>query len=402
MAFVGPAVGGVLVAVADPGVAFVVCVGTFVWSAFLVSRIGRRAGAPEPDASPEEPDPTSEGRLRTATAGFRAIATDAKLRVLIGLYCSQTLVAGALDVLVVVLALKVLDIGDAGYGTLLSALGIGGLIGAVVAAAGLVGQRRLAGAFGVAIVLWGLPIAFLAIWTQQIGALILLGIVGIANTVVDVAGMTILQRSVPDQVLARVFGVLESLVYGTLLLGSVIAAAIVEGIGAKTAMIVTGALLPILVALAWTQLRRIDAEARYPGRELDLLRGIPFLAVLPGPSLDELALKADTVTVPAGAPVIVQGEAGDRFYVISDGDATVSVDGVQRARLGPGDSFGEIALLRDVPRTATVTAASELSLLALERDDFIAAVTGHAPSSEAAGAVVSSRLGQRPTGLGTG
>ena len=343
-----------------------------------------------------------EGRLRTATAGFRAIATDAKLRVLIGLFCSQTLVAGALDVLVVVLALNVLDIGDAGYGTLLSALGIGGLIGAVVAAAGLVGQRRLASAFGVAIVLWGLPIAFLAIWTQQIGALILLGIVGIANTVVDVAGLTILQRSVPDQVLARVFGVLESLVYGTLLLGSVIAAAIVEGIGAKTAMIVTGALLPVLVALAWTQLRRIDTEARYPGRELDLLRGIPFLAVLPGPSLDELALKALTETVQAGTPVIVQGEAGERFYVISDGEATVSVDGVQRARLGPGDSFGEIALLRDVPRTATVTAASELSLLGLERDDFIAAVTGHAPSSEAAGAVVSSRLGQRPTGLGTG
>ena len=104
----------------------------------------------------------------------------------------------------------------------------------------------------------------------------------------------------------------------------------------------------------------------------------------------------------AGTPVIVQGEAGERFYVISDGEATVSVDGVQRARLGPGDSFGEIALLRDVPRTATVTAASELSLLGLERDDFIAAVTGHAPSSEAAGAVVSSRLGQRPTGLGTG
>lgn len=402
MAFVGPAVGGVLVAVADPGVAFVVCVGTFVWSAFLVSRIGRRARAPEPDGSPEEPDATSEGRLQTATAGFRAIASDAKLRVLIGLYCSQTLVAGALDVLVVVLALKVLDIGDAGYGTLLSALGIGGLIGAAVAAAGLVGQRRLAGAFGVAIVLWGLPIAFLAIWTQQIGALILLGIVGIANTVVDVAGMTILQRSVPDQVLARVFGVLESLVYGTLLLGSVIAATIVEGIGAKTAMIVTGALLPILVALAWTQLRRIDAEARDPGRELDLLRGIPFLAVLPGPSLDELALKAHTVTVPEGAPVIVQGEAGNRFYVISDGDATVSVDGEQRTSLGPGDSFGEIALLRDVPRTATVRAASDLSLLALERDDFIAAVTGHAPSSEAAGAVVSSRLGQRPTGLGTG
>jgi MFS family permease len=275
------------------------------------------------------------------------------------------------------------------------------MIGAALAAAGLVGQRRLAGAFGVAIVFWGLPIAFLAIWTQQIGALILLGIVGIANTVVDVAGMTILQRSVPDQVLARVFGVLESLVYGTLLLGSVIAAAIIEGVGAKTAMIVTGALLPVLVGLSWAQLRRIDGEARYPIRELDLLRGIPFLAILPGPSLDELALKASPVAIPEGTAVIREGEAGDRFYVIADGSAEVSVDGEVRTSLGPGDSFGEIALLRDVPRTATVAAASDLSLLALERDDFIAAVTGHAPSTEAAGAVVSSRLGQRPTGLGT-
>ncbi len=395
MAFVGPAVGGVLVAIADPAIAFAVCVATFLWSAAMVSRVRSPARADE-DGADEVPE---EGKLRTATAGFRAILTDRGLRVLVGLFCSQTLVAGALDVLVVVLALEVLDIGDAGYGTLLAALGIGGLVG-TAAAVGLVGQRRLASAFGVGLVLWGAPIAVLAASTGRIWSAVLLGIVGVANTVVDVAGMTLLQRAAPQDVLARVFGVLESLMYATLLLGSVVAAALVESVGARAALLATGAFLPALVALTWSSLRRIDRDARFPGRQLDLLRGVPFLALLPGPALDELALRAIRVKSPAGEDVITQGGVGDRFYVIDEGRAAVSVDGEERAELGPGDSFGEIALLRDVPRTATVAAATDLSLYALERDDFIAAVTGHAPSEEAAGAVVSRRLGQRPSSLG--
>ena len=395
MAFVGPAVGGVLVAIADPAIAFAVCVATFLWSAAMVSRVRSPARADE-DGADEVPE---EGKLRTATAGFRAILSDRGLRVLVGLFCSQTLVAGALDVLVVVLALEVLDIGDAGYGTLLAALGIGGLVG-TAAAVGLVGQRRLASAFGVGLVLWGAPIAVLAASTGRIWSAVLLGIVGVANTVVDVAGMTLLQRAAPQDVLARVFGVLESLMYATLLLGSVVAAALVESVGARAALLATGAFLPALVALTWSSLRRIDRDARFPGRQLELLRGVPFLALLPGPALDELALRAIRVKSPAGEDVVTQGGAGDRFYVIDEGRAAVSVDGEERAELGPGDSFGEIALLRDVPRTATVAAATDLSLYALERDDFIAAVTGHAPSEEAAGAVVSRRLGQRPSSLG--
>jgi len=399
MAFAGPAAGGVLIAVTEPWVAFVVCAVTFLWSAALVARVrsGPRSAPTEPTGDGGEAPPA--GWLRTATAGFRTILGDSKLRVLVGLFCSQTLVAGALDVLVVVLAISLLDLGDAGYGALLAALGIGGVVGAFVSA-GLVGYRRLAAAFGVGIVFWGAPIALLALWTDRTGALVLLGVVGIANTVVDVAGTTILQRSVPEDVLARVFGVLESLIYGTLVLGSIIAAALVDGAGARAALVATGVVLPLLVLVSWRQLRRIDADARFPGRELGLLEGIPFLATLPGPALDELALRLEPLAAPTGTVVIAQGDAGDRFYVIAAGEASVTMDGEPLATLAPGDSFGEIALLRDLPRTATVTALTDLDLVALERDDFLAAVTGHAPTAEAAGAIVSTRLGQRPTSLG--
>lgn len=394
LAFVGPALGGVLISFADAGTAFTVCVATFLWSAFMVSRVRPRARQ-----KPADDAPAPESKLQTATAGFRAILGDSRLRVLVGLFCSQTLVAGSLDVLVVVLALELLDIGDAGYGALLAALGVGGLVGAVVAA-GLVGQRRLAAAFGVGMIFWGVPIAVLALTTGQLSAVVLLGVVGVANTVVDVAGMTILQRAAADEVLARVFGVLESLFYATLLLGSVVAAAIVESVGIRVALVASGALLPVLVALTWSQLRRIDREARFPGQELEVLRAVPFLAILPSASLDELALQAARVEVPAGRPVVEQGERGDRFYVIEEGRALVAVDGAPRPPLEAGGYFGEIALLDDVPRTATVSAGSALVLYALERDDFLAAVTGHAPSADAAAAVVSTRIGRRATSLG--
>jgi CRP-like cAMP-binding protein len=150
------------------------------------------------------------------------------------------------------------------------------------------------------------------------------------------------------------------------------------------------------VLLTWPRLARLDAAAAVPERALELLRGVPFLALLPQPALEALALRAVWVTVPAGEPVFRQGDRGDRFYVIAAGEAGVTIDGEERPPLSAGGWFGEIALLRDVPRTATITARTGLDLLALERDDFIAAVTGHPPSSEAAGAVVGARLAARP------
>jgi hypothetical protein len=387
MSFAGPAIGGAVLALTEPGVTFVLASATFLWSAALIAGIGRR----EVDRE-EEP---GVRLLRVATAGFQAIGSDSRVRVLVGLFAAQTLVAGALNVLVVVLALDVLGIGEAGLGSLNAALGVGGVLGAV-GAIGLIGRRRLGRAFGLGTALWGVPIALAALWDSEGGTLVLLGVVGLANTVVDVAGFTLLQRAVPDAVLARVFGVLDSVFLGTAALGAVIAAALVEGVGARGTLLVAGIFLPVMALLAWRPLLRIDAAAPGPPPEVDLLRGVPFFSPLPEATLERLASSLVRRRAVAGEPIVTQGEPGDLFYVIEDGEVEVEIDDVPIRRHSSGGFFGEIALLRDVPRTATVRALTETRLVAVERDEFLAAVTGHAPSVEAAGAVVAARLGMRP------
>jgi MFS family permease len=380
--FLGPALGGLLLAATSPGWVFAATAVTYLWSALLVSRI--RADRPRPVEG-------ERNLAREALDGFRVIAVDGKLRLLIGLFAAQTLVAGALNVLIVVTALDLLDLGDAGVGYLNSAIGVGGLLGALAAAA-LVGRRNLASPFGLGIVLWGVPIALIGLWPEPLPALLLLGLLGVGNTVVDVAGLTLLQRAVPDAILARVFGVLESLAVATIGLGAILAPLLVEVFGARPAMVITGALLPAVTALFWRRLTSIDEDSE-PAAQLELLRSLPLFHPLPPATIEQLAASLVPVRVAAGQDVFRQGESGDRFYVIDSGEAVVSVDGETVNRLGRGGYFGEIALLRDVPRTATVTAETELSLVALERDEFIAAVTGHAPCAEVADAVIASRLG---------
>jgi MFS family permease len=380
--FLGPAIGGLLLAATSPGVVFAATAVTYLWSALLVARI--RAERPKPAAEPEH-------LARQALDGFRVIAVDSKLRLLIGLFAAQTLVAGALNVLIVVTALDLLDLGDAGVGYLNSAIGVGGLLGALAAAA-LVGRRNLASPFGIGIVLWGVPIALIGLWPEPLPALLLLGLLGVGNTVVDVAGLTLLQRAVPDNILARVFGVLESLAVATIGIGAILAPLLVSAFGARQAMVATGALLPIVTALFWRRLTQIDQTSE-PAEQLELLRSVPLFHPLPPATVEQLAASLVPVRVRAGEDVFRQGDSGDRFYVVGDGEVVVSVDGRPVNRLGRGGYFGEIALLRDVPRTATVTAETDAELLALERDEFIAAVTGHAPTAEVANAVIASRLG---------
>lgn len=389
-AFAGPAIGGVIVAVAEPGVSFAIACGTFLWSAALIVAIRVPAQAEAGDE--EEEEEPAESIIQTITAGARTVASDSRARLIVGLFSAQTLLAGALLVLVPVIALDFLSWGPKGIGALESSLGIGGLVGAGVAI-GLVGQRRLSLPFGVGTILWGLPIALIALWDTRAGAIVLLGIVGIANTIADVSGNTMLQRAVPDRILARVFGVLESLLSAMAALGGVVAAIVADAVSVEVALIVAGVILPITVLLAWPGIMRLDVEAPFTERVLGLVRGVPFLSPLPSLVLEGLAGHAVDVKVTGGQPVFHQGDHGDRFYIISAGQAQVIVDGNPLPPIGPGESFGEIALLRDIPRTASVMAVTDLELVALERDEFIAAVTGHAPSAEAAGAVVRSRLG---------
>jgi MFS family permease len=388
--FVGPALGGLLLAVTSVGAVFAMAAALFLWSAFVLGRIGSDSHGGQGAGA--------ESILREALAGFRAVVAERRLRILVGLYGAQTLAAGILRVLLVVTALQVLDLGPSGVGFLNSAIGIGALVGMLVMLT-LIGTSRLVAVFGLGILLWGVPLVLLGIWPSVAAAVLLLGVLGVGNTLVDVAGLTLLQRAAPDEVRARVFGVLESVFLATIAIGAILAPLLTTVLSARGALIAAGSGLSVLVLLFWRPLNAIDAAAAAPESELALLRVIPIFAPLPPMTLEQLASRLSHVSLPAGQVVFRQGEPGDLFYVIGEGEVAVALDGRPQVTLGRGAYFGEIALLRDVPRTATVTALVEVELYALERDVFIAAVTGHAPSAEAADAVIAGRLGSAALNL---
>jgi hypothetical protein len=222
--------------------------------------------------------------------------------------------------------------------------------------------------------LWGAPIAALALYVSPAAALIAMLIVGIGNSVGDVTATTMLQRSADESELPRVFGGLEFVVIAGFALGGIACSLVVESAGAEAALASFGLLLPGLLVLTWFPLRQIDAIAAPPGRPLELLRGVPMFSVLAGPVVERLALQAERVVVPAGTQIFTQGDAGDRYYLIDEGSVDVVIDGRHVRTQEPGTGFGEIALVRDVPRTATVSAKEDVVLWAVERDAFLTAL----------------------------
>jgi MFS family permease len=380
---VGPALGGVLLTVSSVWVVFIFTAALFLWSALMLVPLLRTT---EPPLSHERPHLAEE-----ATAGFRAIAKDPRLRLVVGLFSAQTLVNGAFGVLIAVTALQLLDLGSGGVGYLNAAVGVGGVIGGLVSL-GLVGHRRLATTFGIAVAGTGAPLLLLGGIPTTAAALFAFGLIGFANIICDVSGFTILQRGTPSEVLARVFGVLHSAFYATIALGAVLAPPLIHWLGVRWTLVIVGLLLPILSVLSRASLVRLDVEPGDP-RRLALLEAIPIFAPLSPPVLEQLAARLTPVHAGAGDELIRVGDHGDRFYVVDKGEVEILVDDEPPRREGEGAYFGEIALLRDVPRTATVRAATDADLFALDRDDFLPAVTGHAASTQAADAVIGSRLG---------
>ena len=391
--FAGPAIGGILLATTGAGTVFALDAATFVWSLLLVAAIH----APDDNPQPSE-TAAPAGLVSEVLAGFRVVAGDRRLRLIIGLFGAQTVVSGALTVLIVVMAIDLLSLGNGGVGTLNASVGVGGVLGSLVAFA-LVGRGKLASDFALGLLLWGVPIAVVGVWVNAPVAIAMLVLVGVGNTLVDVAGLTLLQRVVPDEVLGRVFGVLESVFAATIGLGAVTAPLLIHVAGVRGALLMVGALLPLLAAATWPMLAGIDRGAADPGR-LALLRRVPFMAPLSEATLERLCGQLAPLFVAAGETVFAAGDRGDRFYLIESGEVEVVNEHGVLAHLGEGSFFGEIALVRDVPRTASIRVRDDAKLLALDRDEFIAAVTGHAPSAAAAEAVVSARMtGLRP-GLG--
>ena len=288
-------------------------------------------------------------------------------------------------------ALNELDIGNAGLGYLNTAYGVGALAGAFLTA-GLAGKRRLSSPFVVGALLCGAPV-LIAAFPNTGAALVAMALLGIGNPLVDVPCFTILQRAVPQAILGRAFGALSLIWLSSIGIGAIVVPLLLHVMSLRATLVVVGAFVPVLVVIFWRPLFDIDAKAVAPAGDLiELLRRTPIFAPLPSGSLETLVTRLIPVPAPAGETIITEGEAGDRFYVIADGQVEVTAAGRHVNTLGPGDYVGEIALIRDVPRTATVTATQPTQLYALERDDFLTAVTGHSGSRTAAEAEITARL----------
>jgi MFS family permease len=378
----GPLVAGVLVSVANVGVVFLVAS-----AALLVAAAQLRGvlveGRIHVIASARMPRPRE-----LLAGGFRAVVSEPTTRLLVFLTTAQSFIRGCLNVLIVVGVFQLFGAGAGAVGYLTAAVGVGGLVGAF-GALSLKG-RRLAVPFGVSLVFWGLPIILVAAWPSVPAGIFLLAVVGAANSVEDVAVFTLFQRIVPDHVLTRVLGIVWGLAMGAIAIGSVAATGIVALVGSRAAFVVVGAILPLATLIVWRQLVRIDREMLPPADELAIVERVPMFAPLSIAAKEHMAARLVEVPVSAGEVVIRTGDAGDRFYMVADGALEVT-NGVH-AEAHRGDFFGELALLRDIPRTATVIATTRSRLYALEREDFLAAVTGHSAVRSAGEAVVEQRL----------
>jgi MFS family permease len=381
-ALAGPVLAGVLASLTSVSVVFLAGGAVLLAGAALLARV-RVEGRADVAATVDR-----EAMRQMVVAGFRALARSQRARLLTGLAASQAFVRGCLNVLIVVLVFRSLDGGAAEVGYLTAAMGAGGLIGAIGAMT--LGARRLAVVFGVALVFWGLPIALMAPGPYFVTALGLLAIIGAANAVEDVAAITLLQRTVPDELLTRVLGLFWGLAMGGVALGSIAAPALVDAAGPRPAFVAVGLILPALTLVTYRRLVEIDLAVA-PGPELDLIERVPMFAPLSIAVKERLAGMLVPVSVQPGELVIRTGDAGDRFYIVAAGELDVDVDGLH-STTGVGDYFGEIALLRDVPRTATVTATVDSQLYALEREAFLEAVTGHAVAHAAGQEVAEARL----------
>jgi MFS family permease len=382
----GAALGGVFIAVGGAELALSVTALAFVAAA--VALLGIPA-----DHREGEPAPPLPGGRRAAeiAEGFRAVGADKRLRLVVGVLGVSTLVEGAIDVLVVLIALELLDLGNAGVGWLNSAWGVGGVLGGAGAAM-LVTRGRNATALVVAGLAIGVPLIVLTAVPEAAVAALGLVVLGVGYAVMEVAGLTLVQRLASDSVLARAFGVVEGTYWLTTGIGSLLAPVLVLALDLRGALLVVGVTLPALMLIRWRALVRLEASAPVPEDEYRLLRGLPMFAPLPVARLEELAMRVTHVHRPAGETIIREGEPGDRFYVIAEGEVDVTEGGRFRRTEPAGDCFGEIALLREVPRTATVVARTDVNLLALEREEFLAAITGDRRALAAGQHLVEARL----------
>ena len=323
-------------------------------------------------------------------ASVRLAAGQPRLRLMLGLLTAEAAVVGSLDLLFVILAVSVLGRPQAWAGYLNSVYGVGAILAATFSVF-LVGRRLGAPILGAALLL-SAALAALASGLGLAGTVVLLTVAGAGRALLDVATRSLLQRSVPAHSLGQGFGLLEGLTMAGLALGSLLVPLLVYLGGSRLAVLGVAAVLPLAAAGGGRALFSLDAQAPVPVVEIALLRSIPLFAELPAPALEGLAAALTPAAVPAGTVLIRQGEEGDAYYAIAAGQFEVVQDGHFLRRCGRGEGVGEIALLRAVPRTATVIAHTDATVYKLAREPFLTAVLGHAATQRQARSIADARL----------
>jgi predicted MFS family arabinose efflux permease len=383
---IGPAIGGLVVATTSVEAMFVVTALMFLVSALLVTRI-RAEVADLGHAAPE----SQVGIWQGMASGFATIGRDGNLLMIMVLICVQMVVSGAMVVLGVVFAVDILGIGPAGVGLIDATLGAGAVLGGFVAIARSV-RNRIASDLVTGTLLWAVPLLLVIAYPSPATVFAMVAIMGFGLPLVDVNYATLTMRLTPDRQLGRVFGAFEGTCIGTMALGSALTPFLLDQLGMRGTLGLLAVLVAVPAACYVPRARRLDSTLHAPVGT-DLLLAIPMFAPLAPASIEVLARRLVPVTAASGTVVVREGDPADRFFVIVSGRVEVTQAGSHLRHEGPGEYFGEIGLLRDVPRTATVTAVDDTELVSLSCDQFLGAVRGTNESLSAAYDIVTSRMG---------
>jgi len=278
---------------------------------------------------------------------------------------------GVVDILGVAFAEGALEEGGAASGVVVGAMGIGALVGAFVGS-GVSQRRNVALVIVGGAVLEGLAFASTASSVRILPVLGLLAVAGFCGAITIVAGRTLLQRTVDDDVLARVFAVQESVSLLGLALGSVLAPVLIGLVGLRLAWVPLGVAVACLALLALPLIRSLDREARWLPEEIALLRRVPFIDTLPPHGIEQLAHQVSWQTAAAGEAVSEQGMTGDDLFVVADGELSVWASDQRRPGvLSQGNYFGELAMLRGTPSLTTVIVEAPARLLVVPRNGYL-------------------------------
>ncbi|MFI7585561.1 cyclic nucleotide-binding domain-containing protein [Spongisporangium articulatum] len=375
---------GVLIGLTGPAGVFVACAALLALGPLLVGTLRPVVTGGESDA----------GQLADLLASARLVTGNAAVRLLVSLITAVGVIIGAVDLLYVVVAVDVLGRGEEWAGYLNTAFGVGSMLAGVVTAL-LVG-RRLGRPIVLAALVVTAAVASLGAHTGLVPTVAYFGLIGGGLAVLNVTARTLLQRTVPVHETARVFGLLEGLFMAGLAVGTALVSGLQTAFGTTGTFVGLALLLPLAGLAGGRALFRLDSEARVPVVEIALLRSLPLFAELPLPTVEGLAQTVREERLSAGTILLREGDVGDAYYAIADGELEVSKHGVVLRHCRRGDGVGEIGLLHAVPRTATVTATTPSTVYALAAEPFLAAVTGHVATGRLALEIAQKRLETEP------